>query len=179
MRVPSARNVTKFYGLLVLVGALGATQPAWRGAVHFAPGLLTAQATIAYAVGAALERYDASRLSMRADVYALTGKSKLGVLQQNYQMMLGIIYSFDSAGSLRPYLGFQPGLGFASVDNGTANGLYIYPVLSPVLGLHVYAGENWHMTANLRYVFGELHYGDTGAVYLSELRLALGIGYGF
>lgn len=29
----------------------------------------------------------------------------------------------------------------------------------------------------LRYVFGELHYRDTGAVYLSELRMALGFGF--
>jgi hypothetical protein len=161
------------------VGALVASHSSWRGAFNFAPGLLTAQAAVAYAVGAEFEWYDSSRLSMRADVYALTGKSKPGVLQQNYQMMLGVVHSFNSAGPLVPYLGFQPGFGFSSVDNGTASGLYIYPILSPVLGLHVYAGENWHMTANLRYVFGELHYGETGAVYLSELRLGLGIGYGF
>ncbi len=150
-----------------------------RLASTFSAGYLTAQNALAYAVGAEAEWFQQPNISLRADLYALAAKSKPGVLQQSYQAMIGLVYTFARSGPLRSFAGFQPGLGFASVANGAANGIFIYPIMSPVLGLHLQTGERWHLTGHLRYVFGELHYVETGAVYLSELRVGVGFGYNY
>jgi hypothetical protein len=59
----------------------------------------------------------------------------------------------------------------------TSPGFRLYPALSPFFGLHFPLSESLRLTFALRYVFGELSYRDTGAVYLSELRMALGFGF--
>lgn len=159
--------------------ATGAFAAERRAALAFAPGFLTAQSSLAYAAGAEAEWYGEGGISLRADLYALAAKSKPGALQQSYQAMLGLVYTFTRSGPVAPFAGFQPGFGFASATNGRADGLYVYPVMSPVFGLHLNLSEHWHLTAHLRYVFGELHYADTGAVYLSELRAGLGLGFAF
>lgn len=183
MRLLPATRWSKFMNfeilMFLLLNAAGVNASERRVAVAFAPGYLTAQGTVAYAVSAEAEYNLQGRISLRGDLYALAAKSKPGVLQQSYQAMLGIVYNFERSGALVPFAGFQPGMGFATVSNGVAHGFYIYPTMSPVAGAHLYLGESWHLTSELRYVFGELHYADTGAVYLSEFRATLGLGYSF
>jgi len=165
--------------IFLLLTTTGANAAERRVAVAFAPGYLTAQGTLAYAISTQAEHNLQGRISLRGDLYALAAKSKPGVLQQSYQAMLGIVHNFERSGPLAPFAGFQPGMGFATVTNGVAHGLFVYPTMSPLVGLHLYLGQSWHLTSELRYVFGELHYADTGAVYLSEFRAALGLGYSF
>lgn len=150
-----------------------------RAAVSFAPGFLTAQGAVAYGVGAEAEWYGRAGVSVRGDLYALLGASKSLALQQSYQAMLGIAYNFERSGPLAPFVGFQPGFGFASVRNGVADGLYLYPVMSPLLGAHLFVSESWQVSGHVRYVFGEMNYAETGAVYLSEFRAGVSLGQTF
>ncbi len=148
-----------------------------RVAASFAPGFLTAQGAVAYGVGAEAEWYGAGGVSFRADIYALAATSKSLPLQQSYQGMFGMVYSFGDGTAATPFVGFQPGFGFAAVRNGVADGYYIYPVMSPVFGVHLPISERWQVTGQVRYVFGEMNYAETGAVYLSEFRAGLSLGY--
>ncbi len=166
--------------LLMLVaftsGSMAAEQ---RIAASFAPGFLTAQGAVAYGAGAEAEWYREGGVSFRADLYALAATSKSLPLQQSYQGLFGIVYNFGDRTAATPFVGFQPGFGFASVRNGIADGYYIYPVMSPVFGVHLPIGERWLLTGQFRYVFGEMNYAETGAVYLSEFRAGASLGFTF
>jgi hypothetical protein len=165
--------------LILLVATAALTASEHRIAASAAPGFLTAQGAIAYGVGAEAEWFSPGRVSVRSDLYALVATSKTLALQQSYQAMLGIVYNFERSGVLAPFVGFQPGFGFASVRNGVADGLYIYPVMSPLAGVHLFINDRWHVSGHVRYVFGEMNYAVTGAVYLSEFRAGLSLGYFF
>jgi hypothetical protein len=146
-----------------------------RAGIAFTPGFLTAQGTIAYGVAAEWELPLAQKLSLRSDAYALLTRPKDSNLAQNYQAFVGLVYHFDPLWMVTPFFGFQPGFGFGEVDTPARPGLRLYPAMSPVFGLRVAIGDTLECTLALRYVFGELHYRDTGAVYLSELRTVLGL----
>lgn len=165
--------------LILLLAAPALMASERRVAAAFAPGFLTAQGAVAYGVGAEAEWYGLAGVSVRGDFYALVAASKSLALQQSYQAMLGIVYNFERSGPLAPFVGFQPGFGFASVRNGIADGLYIYPVMSPLFGAHLFVSESWQVSGHVRYVFGEMNYAETGAVYLSEFRAGLSLGYLF
>ena len=155
------------------------TQPKVRMLLTLTPGFLTAQRTTTYGLGGELELYTQGKISLRGDAYALLGKSTQGGLRQNYQGFLGIVYNFDRIGGLAPFAGFQPGFGFGQVDTPATDVLRLYPALSPVFGAHYFADTFFHFTIHVRYVFGEMYYQQTGAVYLSELRAGFGLGIFF
>ncbi|GAB4433717.1 MAG: hypothetical protein OHK0011_16780 [Turneriella sp.] len=146
-----------------------------RAGIAFTPGFLTAQGTIAYGVAAEWELPLAQKVSLRSDVYTLLGRPKESSLAQNYQAFVGLAYQFDPLWIMTPFAAFQPGFGLAEADTPAHPGLLIYPALSPVFGMRLAVTDILDCTLALRYVFGELHYRDTGAVYLSELRIALGL----
>ncbi|MFZ5628608.1 MAG: hypothetical protein ACOY5B_05730 [Spirochaetota bacterium] len=148
-----------------------------RAGIAFTPGFLTAQDTIAYGVAAEWELPLAQKLSLRSDAYALVARPQDSNLTQNYQAFVGLAYQFDPLWIIAPFVGFQPGFGFGEVDTPARPGLLVYPAMSPVFGLRAAIGDALECTLALRYVFGELHYRDTGAVYLSELRLAAGLAF--
>jgi hypothetical protein len=104
MRLLPATRWSKFMNfeilMFLLLNAAGVNASERRVAVAFAPGYLTAQGTVAYAVSAEAEYNLQGRISLRGDLYALAAKSKPGVLQQSYQAMLGIVYNFERSGAL-------------------------------------------------------------------------------
>lgn len=166
--------------LLLASGCLFAEEkPVVRALLTLTPGLLTAQKVSTYGIGGELEIYTGGKISLRGDAYALAGKSESGGLKQNYQGFFGLVYNFDKVLSLSPFAGFQPGFGLGQVESMATDALSLYPALSPVTGFHYFAETLFHFTVNIRYVFGEMHYRDTGAVYLSELRAAFGLGIFF
>lgn len=167
--------------LLLASGALVAEgkKPAVRALLTLTPGFFTAQKISTYGLGGELEIYTGGKISLRGDAYALAGKSVSGGLKQNYQGFLGIVYNFEKVMGLSPFAGFQPGFGLGQIETPGTNVLRLYPALSPVLGFHYFAETFFHFTFNIRYVFGEMHYRETGAVYLSELRAAFGLGIFF
>ena len=160
--------------LLSLWPALQATQP--RAGVAFSPGYLTAPGTVAYAASAEWEFSLGARIALRSDVHALLARPQDSNLTQNYQGFVGLLYYFDQWFGSQPFAGFQPGFGVGKVNTPANPGFRLYPAMSPVFGLHLPLLGTLQLTFALRYVFGELHYCDTGAVYLSELRIALGLG---
>lgn len=153
-----------------------AKQPTARALLTFTPGFLTAQKIATYGLGGELELYTKGKLSLRGDGYALVGKSERAGLKQSYQGLLGIVYNFGSLTGLIPFVGFQPGFGLSQMESPTYAALRVVPVFSPFVGVHYFAETLFHFTLCVRYVYGELHYPTVGAVPLSELRLAFGLG---
>lgn len=172
--------------LLPILNLTGAAAPATvaRAALAFAPGFLTQQKSVAYAVAAEFEAYEApalglnfgGRVSLRGDLYGFIAQSPAVSLGQNYQALVGLSFQFGELAGLVPFAGFQPGFGLAA-PRGGSGALYLYPVLSPLFGMHYFFAGGIHLTFSVRYVFGEFNYRDTGSVYLSEARGALGLGF--
>ncbi len=167
----------KFCCLFLALGLAAQLPAAPRAGVAFTPGYLTAQGTIGYGVAAEWELPLGERIALRSDVYALLARPHESNLTQNYQGFVGLVYYFDQWLGSQPFAGFQPGFGLGKVDAPANPGFRLYPAMAPVFGLHVPLSGAIELTFALRYVFGELHYRDTGAVYLSELRMALGFGF--
>lgn len=167
-------NLPLCFALLSFCTALQAVQP--RAGLAFSPGYLTAQGTVVYAASAEWELPLGERIALRSDAYALLARPQDSNLTQNYQGFVGLVYYFDQWLGSQPFAGFQPGFGVGKVDAPANPWFRLYPAMSPVFGLHVPLSESLQLTLALRYVFGELHYRDTGAVYLSELRAAFGFG---
>jgi hypothetical protein len=151
--------------------------PTARAMLTFTPGYLTAQKTTTYGVGGEFEFYPSGKISLRADGFALVGKSEPSGLKQNYQGLLGIVYNFEKFWQLSPYVGFQPGFGLAQVDSPAYSSFRLMPVFSPFAGIHFFSESLFHFTINVRYVYGELLYPTVGAVSMSEIRLSFGLGF--
>ncbi len=145
----------------------------------YSPGYLTAQGALAHALSAQWEYPLGARVALRSDAYALLARPQESNLVQNYQGFVGLVYYFDRWLGCEPFAGFQPGFGFGKVEAPANPGFRLYPAMSPFFGLHFPLSESLQITLALRYVFGELHYRDTGAVYLSELRATFGFGVVF
>lgn len=172
-RVPAA--CSRFCASLALLIVFSARLTAGsRAGVAFSPGFLTAQAALTSGVSAEWELPLAAGLALRADTYALLAQPRGSNLLQNYQALFGLVYSFEPLGRVEPFAGFQPGLGISEVDTPARAGLYVYPAMSPFFGARLALNDWLDASLVLRYVFGELHYRATGAVYLSELRIAAG-----
>lgn len=173
-------------GILFIAGILplGATVPTYRAALAFDAGYLTAQKSVAYALSGEFEIYQApalgltqgGRVSLRSDLYGFITQNPAASLAQNYQALVGLSFQLGELAGLLPFAGFQPGFGLAA-PRGGSSALYAYPLLSPVFGMHYFFARGIHLTFNVRYVFGEFNYRNTGSVYLSEARGALGLGF--